>query len=237
MAAKTNRKPKGRFGPGRNQLLQAQVSRRKRLYNIWILYSGRLGLDLSPKSDAAFFHTVMLEGDESIKTYIPEPPPVITSVGGQASRTQFDARVIPRKGRHKLDEVKDTFDPNDTRERHQFEAQSLIAADTGCEYRRFCRADFEAMSPFLDNWIRACAVIGACRDIVLEPYATELLGYFRPSTRMTLEHLLVPVDPVLGSTYIAAILRAVQEGILSSDLKDKPLCALSEFWLRDDTDA
>jgi hypothetical protein len=237
MREKKESRPRKRFGPGRNNLLRAQEGRGKRFYNIWQVYSGRLCRDLILKSDAEFDHICLMEGDEAIAAYVPEPEPIIVSIAGEMSRTQFDARVHRYVGPVQLREVKHTFNPDNVREQQQFEAQRQIAEAAGFEYVRVSLEDLEKHRQLIKNWRRALSFLSACRSIALEPYCQEILRLFVPGVRISLGPLVAAAESNLSSVYVASALRLVQDGTLHSDLHERPLCAVSQFWLRETPNA
>ncbi len=146
MRAKSTSPRKGRFGPGRNAILKAQLGRGRRASNLWSIYSARLNCDFILRSDTEVDHHCWLEGDEDVIAYVREPEPIIIYLDGEYCRTQFDARVELRGNRLRLDEVKESEDALDAREQRQREAQVRIAARAGFEYLRATRAFLECTS-------------------------------------------------------------------------------------------
>lgn len=231
MATPPHNSPRSRFGPGRNALLRAQLGRGRRTYNLWVHWSPRLRKLLIFRSDVEFDHFCWVEGDETVASYIPEPEPLIVNLNGELHKTQFDARVTLRGGTVQLREIKDSDAHLDPREETQRDSQRAIAIAAGFEYMRITREVLVEHQILIENWRRALAFLSACRYLVLDSKVNALVRRARAAEqRLSLEQLLVGTDACDQPTYTAAVLQAVQSGLLRSDLASHPLSARSAFW-------
>jgi hypothetical protein len=220
------------FG-GRKALVQhASRQRGRGVFNIWYHYSPKLERDVVLRSDVELAHFYWLEGDPAIKAYELEPAPSLVAIGDQPQRTQFDALVHFYEGRPQLREVKTDDTQLDVREQHQREAQEKHAHAAGFDYLRVTRTTLETHQQLIQNWSRALPFIAACRAILLDAYLQEVAATLRRSPQTTIAGVLLGTNPDLRPIYLAAIFRSLQQGWLSSDLADQPLCAQTQLWLR-----
>lgn len=232
--ASRKRQSKRRFGPGRNQLLDAQARRGRGPYNLWIRYSPRNRCDVVLKSDPEDEHFCWVEGDESVAAYELEPAPVSVVINGRLHTTQFDARVELRTGVIELREVKPSNADLDAREQVQLATQSHVAAMLGFRYVRVTRDTLDEHRQLIANWRCGLAFLTACRSLVLDPQVEEFVQRLGAARRpLSLEQLLLGVDPIEQPARIAALLQGLQSGRLRSNLDGNPLCASTVFALRE----
>ena len=233
MTKNQERGRKKRFGPGRSRLLQAKAARGRGKTSLWQVYSGRLDSDLYPPSGLELMHICVLEGDENIANYVPQPEEIHVPFNGKLLTTRFDAHVIPRSGRQQMREVSESDEELDVRKLAQRETQLLALEGSGFDYVRITRAILLEQITLIRNWWDALPRLKAARGLVLEPYRMDIMRRAEFQGRINFEALLQDTDPALGANYQAAIFQCIQSGLLRSDLDSKPLSASTIVWPRE----
>jgi len=233
MAKKKERGRKNRFGPGRNERLQAKDARGGGKTTLGQVYSGRLKCNLYPPSALEFLHICTLEGDENIGKYVPWPKEEHVMSNGEILTTKFDAHVTLRSGRPQMREVSESDEELDPRKLAQHEAQLLTLAGRDLDYVRITRAILLDQMTLIRNWWDALSGLKAAHELILEPYRKEIMRRAELSGRINFEALLQDTDPALDANFQAAIFQCIQAGLLRSNLDSELLSPSTLVWPRE----
>lgn len=219
---------KGRLGTRfRGKLAAAFGQRNHNASNLWYVYSPRTNSDWVLRSDLEWDHFVLAESDPLIKSVDFNPEPVVGTLDdGVPYRTILDAVVTYVDGTVEWREIKPAASSNGreaTRTARQLQAQTAAAIAAGVRYSRWSEIELHANPVRLANWRRAVSWMAGARDYSLALQSTELGGYLRLRTSLTLADLQQLVGDAAFPLFVAAAFRAIQRGDIASDLDQRPL--------------
>lgn len=225
MDAKTANTIKGRAPLRAAQTLRAAIRTRKgKAGAISYLYSPKIDRDIVVVSDLELAHVLHLEADNNVKYFDIDIDRVVAYLDGDGYQgTRPDARVELRNGRMELVEVKYQKDlDDDLRTQLQVAAQQRYAKQIGAYWRTYTEKDFEDEERLIHDWMHIVVVLGETRDKVLPSLLADVEHLVKEKTSQTLEQLcrkkMGPWDLAFSATF-----RLIQQGKLTSNLKEKPL--------------
>jgi hypothetical protein len=202
-------------------VFSALIERGGHQSNIWIFDSPKINRRFRIQGSVAFVHCVLFEGDTSIKSYEPDPPPVYASIDGETRQTKLDAYVNYENGSTEWFEFKwhqDIGPARTGRSQPQLSAQAQAATAAGVRYVVRTDLDFRGKEILFDNWLLLCAAMTRCRKHLLDKELNLLHQRFEMQRMQTLGSLLE--HPNVDRAYmLAAIAQFLQKGLLTSDLE------------------
>lgn len=199
--------------------------------NIWYFDSPKTGKRLLLTGDVAFIHTVLLEGDTDVETYLSEPPPVRTILYNEVVETQFDAYIYLKSGRVIWCEYKRSQDSGSSRRGRavdQLNAQSQAAREAGVDYEIRTENDFRDKELLFDNWLNLCGCINRCRNFSTHHEEHILTTLLDKNASFCLNEFY-QVHGVNKAFANAVVARALQKGVLQSELVKMKFGVLSEI--------
>lgn len=199
----------------------ALKQRRRHQSNIWFFDSPKNNRRFTITGDVAFMHFVLLEGDLSVESYDPDPPPVNASIDGEVRQTKLDAHVRLKTGHIEWWEFKRLQDSGPSREgrsQPQLSAQAQAAAIAGVPYRVKTDLDLKHKEIHFDNWLTLCAGISRCRNQPLYREADMLADRFAIQKAIRFGSLLdIPeIDP---AHMLAVVALSLQAGTVETNLE------------------
>lgn len=217
-----------------NALRSALRKRGKSVGTITYFYSAKNDRDVVFSSDLEFAHGVLLEADETVKSYDVDPDRVIAFVEGAGYLgSKPDAIVKLWSGQTCYVEVKYLDEQGQGRAVLQAEIQKRAADSVNAGWRWFSEKDVHAKDRLLHDWLHIAPVLAQSRIEVKARW--EYLGkWMLEATRAgtTLGDLQKcaedPWELVFSATF-----RLVQLGKLRSDLEMRPLSAATVIAPRD----
>lgn len=199
----------------------ALKQRRRHQSNIWFFDSPKNNRRFTITGDVAFMHFVLLEGDLSVESYDPDPPPVFASIDGEVRQTKLDAHVRLKNGHIEWWEFKRLQNSGASREAHcrlQLSAQAQAAATAGVSYQVKTDLDLKHKEILFDNWLTLCAGISRCRNQPLYREADMFSARFAIQKTISFGSLLdIPeIDP---AHMLAIVAVSLQAGTVETNLE------------------
>lgn len=195
-------------------------NRKSHLSNIWLFDSPKNNRRFVIEGDVAFMHFVLMEGNQEIARYDPDPAPVNTVIDGEARQTKLDAVVYFSGGETEWWEFKRSNDegPNRSgRARAQLSAQAQCASFAGVKYRVLTDGDLRDKQILFDNWLLLCAAITRAKRQPVFREARLLEGRLDTHRAVTLGALLE--DPQADAGLMLAVVgTALQQGRIRTNL-------------------
>ena len=224
-AARKSKKTSPRSA-ARKRLRDLVKHRGHRIFNIWYVYSPKLGRDWVLDSDLAYDHFTSLEANLEVVFYDLDPPPVIVKVGDDDHKTTFDAKVVFKNGKTEYREVKyadEVADATAVRTQHQLEAQAKWLESQNASY---CVITEEVLLPErqrIMNWRRIISAMARARYLNIDVIGSTVATVMSSRLNSTISELLQSVPQPERPRWLAAIFRLIQQVVLTSDLDVRPL--------------
>jgi hypothetical protein len=216
-----------------SKLRRALRARGRGVGTISWYYSSKNDLDVVFPADLEFAHGLLLDADESVKSWDNDPDRVIAYIEREGFvGSKPDAVVYRRSGAVSYREVKYSDSRGSAHATFQAEAQRRAAEQVGAEWSWFTEADVLAQERLLHDWIHIAPVLAQTRVTVRSRWdwlRKEVLEQARGGTTLgdLRKFAKDPWDLVFSATF-----RLVHFGILSTDLAERPLSATTKVWVR-----
>ncbi|WP_139032112.1 hypothetical protein [Comamonas thiooxydans] len=215
-------------------LRSALRMRGKSVGSITYFYSAKNDQDVVFSSDLEFAHGLLLEADETVKSYDVDPDRVIAFIEGKGYLgSKPDAIVKLWSGRTRYVEVKYLEDQRRKRAVLQAEIQKRVADSVNADWCWFSEKDVQAKNRLLHDWLHIAPVLAQSRVEVKSRWE-HLMKWVLEASReaTTLGNLKRcthdPWELVFSTTVLL-----VQLGKLRSDLEMRPLSAETMIAPRD----
>jgi hypothetical protein len=213
-----------------SQALRAAFAKRgKGVGTITYFYSAKNERDLVFPSDLQFAHGLLLEADESVKSYESDPDRVIAYIEREGYvGSKPDAIVTLWSGRTRYDEAKYVGDRSTEHAQLQAETQRRAAEAVGASWTWFSEEDVLSKDRLLHDWIHIAPVLNQAR-IDVKARWNYLASWVLEATRnvATLGELKrLAQDP--WELVFATTFGLVQRGRLRTNLEAHPLSAATE---------
>lgn len=221
MSAQTTFNPDLQKWADHIRVLPAIKERGRHKSNIWIFDSPKNNRRFIIKGDVAFIYSVLLEGDITVQSYVPEPPPVLASIDGEVRQTQLDAEIHLTNGAIEWWEFKrlrDTGPGRTGRSKPQLSAQAQAASVAGVKYRVQSEEGLRGKEILFDNWLMLCAAITRCKYQTMPREEEAFLRQMNLHGAVRFGTLLNEggLDPAYVTATVATLL---QRGVIEADLE------------------
>ncbi|WCM90619.1 hypothetical protein [Acidovorax sp. NCPPB 3576] len=221
----------------RGKLTDAYGARGHHLSNLWYAYSPKSKVDVVLHSDVEFGHFLLVESDLDIVEVDYAPQKRIALLGGEALGTIVDAELTRRSGARVWREVKRSEDIEQgaqNRANLQLLIQMKAADFDGATHELFTEKQVFSQPQRIHNWFRIIAWLSQCRTYPLDNYTRAVLKIIRTRREVQLADVAALGPDTEIGLYCAAIFKALQQGLVLSDLDVVPLTWDSRFYLAGD---
>lgn len=216
-------------------LRSALRMRGKSVGSITYFYSAKNDRDIVFSSDLEFAHGVLLEADETVKSYDVDPDRVVAWIEGKGYLgSKPDAIVKLWSGRTRYVEVKYLEDQRHKRAALQAEIQKRAADSVNADWCWFSENGVYDKNRLLHDWLQIAPVLAQSRVEVKSRWEYLMKWVLEASIEETTLGNLKrcakdPWELVFSTTFLL-----VQRGKLRSDLEMRPLSADTVIAPRDD---
>ncbi len=200
----------------RGNLTDAYTKRGHAHSNLNYAYSPKAEADVILPTNLHYGHFLLCEGTAEISNIDYDPPHSLSPENNEKP----DAIITLETG-----EVQGVFIRSEEIPQHQ------IA--TECQ-KYIIRSEKEIYSnmTLIRNWNRIIPYIAQVRDIPLQNYYIPLTAKIKLDGIISLESILFKIPEDELAFTIAALFKAVQKGILYSDVDIRPFSKKTLFWMR-----
>lgn len=203
----------------RGKLAEAYSVRGHHKSGLWYAYSPRTDRDWVLKGSFAWWHLLLAESDPRISTIDYAPPPQIMRVGDEDRETALSAIATFKDGVVEWREVTTA----NSKTQHQWQAKAEAALQYGVRYVRLTEREIFACPQRIANWARIIAWLSAVRGRSIYQQHLEVVALLNARGCVSLGEIQQLGSGPESACYIAAALKAVQDGLFNSDLDEKPL--------------
>jgi hypothetical protein len=140
--------------------------RKKAVANIWFFDSPKNEKRQIISGDLAFMTFVLLEGDQSVRSYDPRPGPVSISYEGVTKEVSAGGYVYYKDGGTEWLDFQYRNNPKKLSDESRL-LGPLAAKERGMQYQLRTKNDVRNKAVLFDNWLNLCAGISRCRSVLL----------------------------------------------------------------------
>ncbi|NMG30623.1 hypothetical protein [Aromatoleum evansii] len=170
-------------------------------------------------------HFLLVESDPRVKAVDYAPSTHVVRAGDVEFATDFAALVTYHDGKSEYRQLVTTsalrnLDRQSVRE---WETKVAIADREGIHYVQYTEAEILANPLRIVNWQRVIAWLSAARCYPLRPLQVEISALLHARDCASVKDIQSLGAGALGSCYVAAAFKGVQDGLYWADLDDRPL--------------
>lgn len=217
----------------RGQLADAYEARGHDRSDLVFVYSPKAGRDFALRSELEYGHFLLVESDPDVQKVDYSPSKRVSTWAGEEIGTIVDAEVTLRSGAVVWREVKSSADVEEgaqNRANLQLLIQLRAAESVAAQHQLFTEREIYAQPQRIHNWLRIIPWLAQARDWPLHEYGNEVAALVRARGSVVLEDVLSLGQGPEQALYGAALFRAVQYGLIASQLDVLPMTRNSRFF-------
>jgi hypothetical protein len=203
----------------RGKLAEAYSVRGHQKASLYYVYSPRTDHDCVLKGNLHWGHFLLAESDPRISTINYAPAPQLVRVAEEDLEIELSAIATFKDGVVEWREVKDA----DATKNPKLKAQAEAALQNGVRYVRLTEREIYACPQRIANWSRVIAWLSAVRGRSIFQEHLEVVALLNARGCVSLGEVYQLGSGPECACYVAAALKAVQDGFFISDLDEKPL--------------
>lgn len=216
----------------RGDLAEAYGARGHGHSKLWYGYSAKAGRDFVFRSEIEYLHFLWVESDALVEMVDYAPQKRVARIAGETYGTIVDAELI-RAGKTIWREVKprNAEGVADLRSNLQLLIQMKAAAGMAACHELVTEEQICAQPHRIQNWQLVQRLLGEARYWELADYQNAVALLLRSKGSITLDEALALGDSRNSGLFAAGLFRGVQRGQFQGDIDQRPLTALTVFYL------
>lgn len=230
MRAKSNARLGTRM---RGQLADAYDARGHNASDLVFVYSPKADRDFVLRSEVEFGHFLLVESDPDVQKVDYSPSKRVATLAGEGIGTIVDAEVTLGNGSVVWREVKSSQDVGQgaqNRANLQLMIQLRAAESVAARHELFTEKEIYAQPQRIHNWLRIVPWLAQVREWPLLEYGNEVAALLRARGTVVLRDVLEMGQSPAPALYGAALFKAVQYGLIGSQLDVLPMTQNSRFF-------